>query len=636
MNRVSGFLCVLASLWSLTTAGAQSTGERVLVFVADGMRQDYMKEFAGSGKMPAYERLLKTGVDAGDGMIPPLPPNSGVAWTTLATGASPATTGITGNSFHDNNLPFTAFGMSAWAAGANKAETIAEAAEKAGLKVAALGWQTLQKSTIENGIVIDASPTWLTARGVVANYDVPLQYADIRNPIDEYLTLGRVQLINATGWDNTPPSFSPAREAALSMRCVVCTPASFLTFHVFIFDSTDDGLTNYDQVLVSPRKDGSGEVARLRTGEWSGSIKAAVATYQQGGFYIKILDLEPDLRRFRLYFTPLTRIEAAPESLENDLVERFDAVAPDDYGPFIAGLIDARTYIEQTLRHAQTLSSQIYPYVLKTSRPDLVLAGLGVTDSVQHRMLAWAVPGNELYDPVNASTYWRYIQQSYAATDFMLAALWAEMPSANVFAASDHGMTVSGKVVNANYLLETIGLFDRRNLSASKAVAYGSGGLTLVHINLAGRNPGGVVRPEDFANTRKQIVDAFNKLGPSVIDRILLKEETGAVDTLGFKWNIMHPDRMGDVLVFARPPYQYAAPVDDKILAALPFMAGQHGYMPQGDADGFAAFAAAGPRIAAGVKVDRPTALDLAPAVALILGIKPPAQSEGRRAPYVK
>jgi hypothetical protein len=65
-------------------------------------------------------------------------------------------------------------------------------------------------------------------------------------------------------------------------------------------------------------------------------------------------------------------------------------------------------------------------------------------------------------------------------------------------------------------------------------------------------------------------------------------------------------------------------------------MAGQHGYTPNGDPDRYAVFAAAGPQILPGESVYRLTALDLAPAVALILGIDPPAQSEAAAAPFVK
>ena len=620
---------------------AQENANRVLIFISDGMRRDFMRRFVTEGKMPAFERLIELGIDSGKGMIPPVPPNSGVSWTTLATGASPSISGVTGNTFHDNTQPFTLSGISAWSPGANQSQTIAEAAEKAGLKVAVLGWQTFDRSTIKSGIVVEPSPQWLTTRGVVANYDVPLSYTDIRDPLGRYLTLDQVSLADANGWLRSPQSWSPAREAAFSMSCLVCGTPGTIDFNVFIFDSTNDGQTNYDQVLVSPSKDGAQEVARLGAGQWSGSIRTRVPLnpsqeiQEEGGFYIKIIDLEPDLSQFRLYFTPVTRIEASDEGVEDYLVEHFDAVVPDDYGPFISGLIDAATYLEQSMRHVETLERQIYPYILRTVRPDLVMAGLGVTDSVQHRMLAWAVPGNELYDPINAPKYWGYIQQSYEAADSMLASLWAELPAANVFAASDHGMTVSGKVINANYLLETIGLFDPENLTGSKAVAYGSGGLTLVHINLAGRNPDGVVHQEEFEDVRQQIVDAFNALGPAVIETVLLKEQANAIETAGFEWNIQHPNRMGDVLVFARPPYQYAAPVEDMVLADLPFMAGQHGYAANGDPDRYAVFAAAGPRIFAGTKLDLPTALDLAPTVALLLGIDLPAQSEATPADYV-
>jgi predicted AlkP superfamily pyrophosphatase or phosphodiesterase len=104
-------------------AFARQNPNPVIVFVSDGMRQDFMKQFAAEGKMPAYARLLEQGIDAGPGLIPPVPPNSGVAWTTLGTGASPSVSGVTGNNFHDNTQLFTPFGISAWARNANRAQT---------------------------------------------------------------------------------------------------------------------------------------------------------------------------------------------------------------------------------------------------------------------------------------------------------------------------------------------------------------------------------------------------------------------------------------------------------------------------------------------------------------------------------
>jgi predicted AlkP superfamily phosphohydrolase/phosphomutase len=351
---------------------------------------------------------------------------------------------------------------------------------------------------------------------------------------------------------------------------------------------------------------------------------------REGGFYVKVIDLEPDLSKFRLFFSPITRVSATPKSLEDYVVANFDAVMPDDFSPFILGLIDAKTFVEQHIQASDVRAQQIYPYVIRTYEPDLVLSGVQQTDSVQHRFLAWGTPDNELYDAENGPIYWDYIEQSYQQSDRMLGTLWAAMPDANVFATADHGFSVSGKVVNANYLLETLTLYNPADLANSQAVAYTSGAGANVYINLEGRNPDGVVASDDYETLRQQIADAFNALGASVIEKIFLKEETGAIPTtLGVTWNYLHPDRTGDVLVFLKPPYQFSAPVAEEVLADISFMGGQHGYLPNGDPDRFAAFVAAGPRIVQGKVISPVTALDLAPTVADLLGIDPPAQSVG-------
>ena len=67
----------------------------------------------------------------------------------------------------------------------------------------------------------------------------------------------------------------------------------------------------------------------------------------EGKFYVKILDLEPDLSKFRLYFTSVTRVEAWPESLAEDLATRFDGIMRwSDFLPFWANLINAGTFAE--------------------------------------------------------------------------------------------------------------------------------------------------------------------------------------------------------------------------------------------------------------------------------------------------
>ncbi|HMM28540.1 MAG TPA: alkaline phosphatase family protein [Aggregatilineaceae bacterium] len=614
---------------SVLAPASAASGERVLVVISDGMRHDLMKRFVADGVMPAYAEILATGAEADGGMIPNVPANSGPGWAALITGASPAVNGVTNNTFHDNTQPVSPWGVSAWTAGVNQAETILDAAEDAGLTVMSLGVQTFDTASIPTGVVMDSYPDWSTGRGIVANYEVPLQWTDLL-ATGPYLSNTVVEFVEAEGWTNAPDSFSPAQEAPLAMLAFSGTPVDYL---LYIFDSTDDGTTNYDRVMVAPGKDAAEGTAIVGVGEWSEDIPATVDDVA-GGFYVKLLELAPDLSQFRLYFTPVTRARAWPESVEEDVVANFDAIKPIDYSPYILGMIDAETFVEQQIDNAELLGQEIYPYLIRTYEPDLVLAGSEATDAIQHRFLSLAIEGSDQYDAENGPAYYGYLEAAYRATDDFVRALWDEMPDAHVFVTSDHGFHSTGMAINANLVLESIGLYNPADPASSQVVAFGAGGLLQVYIKVVGRNPDGVVAEEDYELLREQIVSAFEDLGPDVIDRALLKEETESIPiTDEVSWNMLHPDRTGDVVVFSKPPYQFDAAMAGEVTAPTPIY-GQHGFLPTSP-ESRSVFAAAGPTIDQGIVIGPVTAMDLAPTVAAILGIDVPAQAQGSVLPML-
>ena len=90
--------------------------------------------------MPTIKGLLKNGAKAsGGGILTQAPPNTGAGWYTLATGAWPGVHGSTNNTYHVNGSAF-ANSTSAFSAASLQAETIAQSAERAGLKVAQVEW----------------------------------------------------------------------------------------------------------------------------------------------------------------------------------------------------------------------------------------------------------------------------------------------------------------------------------------------------------------------------------------------------------------------------------------------------------------------------------------------------------------
>jgi predicted AlkP superfamily pyrophosphatase or phosphodiesterase len=62
------------------SAPAKPAADKVLFFVADGMRPDLMEIYARQRFMPTYSNLMDQGVRGVNGMIQAFPPNLGVGW----------------------------------------------------------------------------------------------------------------------------------------------------------------------------------------------------------------------------------------------------------------------------------------------------------------------------------------------------------------------------------------------------------------------------------------------------------------------------------------------------------------------------------------------------------------------------
>src|SRR3954469_21207975 len=134
---------------------------KLLFFASDGMRQDAIERYAGDGVVPGFRDMLKHGAFAsGHGLLTQAPPNTGAGWFTLTTGAWPAVHGSTNNTFYINGSPFdparstvTGFNTSQSALPTTgsilQAETLAQAAERGGKKVAQIEWAGGRSGSIQ-------------------------------------------------------------------------------------------------------------------------------------------------------------------------------------------------------------------------------------------------------------------------------------------------------------------------------------------------------------------------------------------------------------------------------------------------------------------------------------------------------
>ncbi|MDQ3929352.1 MAG: alkaline phosphatase family protein, partial [Chloroflexota bacterium] len=618
--------------------GATPVASKELIFVSDGMRPDLVEKYARSGEMPNYAKVINGGVTGDNGMVPQFPPNTGAGWSSISTGAWAGTHGGINNTFHiDSNAVTTS--TSAFSASLIQAETYGEVAEKAGKKVAILDWPGTLPGTNVKGPAVDFR-NFYSSRGVVANYDVPGVLPNFVRDFGLVYTNG-LQINDAAGWTGMPQSFSPAKETSFSFRTnTISNTAATLNWPVYIYDSTNDGQVNYDKVFITHElKNVSQAIADLKVGQWKDVKTSLPQNNLLVGFYIKLIDLTPDLSKFRLYFSSLARTRSNMPDLEQKIALEYPSATGADFAPLEAGIIDAQTYVEQGLMWYD-MYRQVHDYVIKTFNPDVVMAGYPVTDEFSHQFMALWSPGyngpRPAYgDPTVAENY---NKQAYIQADTMLGHLMELMgPDTVLFLGADHGFSPAWRSVNLLQVLQDAGLYNPANRGASKAIGYAAGGTANIYINLKGREQGGVVETSDYESVREQILDVFNSLndgGVSVTGAVWNKEETRAIKADGYIINAWHPTRTGDVVVVLKPPYQWDAPTTGTRIADSPFY-GQHGYLPDvvdlsKNINMHSMFGIFGPGIAQAKKLTKPRAIDLIPTAAYAINIPVPRHAEGR------
>jgi 2',3'-cyclic-nucleotide 2'-phosphodiesterase (5'-nucleotidase family)/predicted AlkP superfamily phosphohydrolase/phosphomutase len=644
--------------------------DRAVFFAADGMRQDILEEHGlGVGKkkwhLPEFDEFLKHGVRAVDhGLMTQAPPNTGAGWYSLATGAWPGVHGSTNNTFHANgNINGQNFNSRTAAFDTNiggvatcgsppssdncehvlKAETLAQSAERGGLKVAQMEWAGGRAAKIK-GPTIDFQ-AFFSGRGVATNFigkageplfDHAANIAAFGLQFDHPAGYaGQAPFAGAapkpaTGWTNVPPSASPAMEMRLR---VLDFGIDKYGLNAYIYDSKNDRRVGYDRVLFSKTKNGADAVADLREGELA-DVKVKIADGPSAGLtagmLVKVERLSRDLSQVRLFHTSVSRAIAIWPTWPGEpgftgdfaeyLAQKFPTSTAADFAVLEAGVVSEDTYVQQGL-YWSTGHVPMLKYIVRKYDPDLLMVGMPTTDEFQHQFLGLVspkLPGgkpNPAYDDVDLNGVKdgrvdersEYIESAYEEADEILHLsrdLIGKDPT--TFVGSDHGFAPQFLAIDASQPLVELGLLSRPQTSncrpatgetIGKAKACWAGGTVQIYLNVAGRDPAGngyTQIPADQVNTVvAQIKAKYLGLtdpndwthdgqpeGWKMIDRAFTKAEARFIPNGGGGTSDMaHPTRTGDLVVFAYPPYQYDAETPGRLVAPSQFF-GQHGFVP--------------------------------------------------------
>lgn len=647
------------------TPEAGAARQPVLLFAAPGMDQDLIDAFTAEGALPAFS-AMKEGGAAGN-LLAPFPATTGTILPTILTGAWPSEHGVVGDLFHRAGAEdFAEFAR--WDdAGIIQADTLPQAAERAGLQVAAVGWGgLLSLDPALNGPVVGEAVAYSRA-GLLTTTALPNQPAAAEA---HSLAYDVAEMRPAESWDSAPESFSPAQETDLTVQSLdAAGPNPDRTFPVYVFDSTDDSETNYDQVIVASAKDAASDAAPIGAGAWA-SLSVELAGEHAGeaaGLWLKVMALSPDLSDFQIYHTPISRYQASwagckelaacaeAEGFENLVNATIGPAVAIDVAPVNAGLIDPATFVAQATTSAwqavdavrligETLGVEPDLLLLSSSFPDAAARQFSALTRGEEGTATPVAPGSAA-DPDAALGSMR---DAYSMADQLVAAGQQLLgPDAATLAATFDNVTATTMAVNAGRVLVDAGLVetdqpancvpgtvtmpagtpDPEALPAGPgAKACWSGGTAHVTVNLNGREAAGSVSEDDYDAARAEIVRAFSALvdpnnpDATVVASAVLKEDLRNVDGV----DALHPNRTGDVVVTLAPLYRFDDPVAGEAIAEA---------APLG-VDGFSTAASdgtlylAGPAIADGAAFDA-AATDVAPTAAFLLRIPGPYNASG-------
>jgi len=609
---------------------------RAVLLGLDALVPNTTEKLMAEGILPNLAKLSERGVFSR--MLPVIPAQTPTNWTTLATGATPGTHGVVQWGSH---IP----GEEVW-------EYHREEAFTAGLCRAEYLWEAAARSGRQSVVMnyCGYPPTTASAVFVDRLFQPARSYYDLA-PATVYHTCSDltgedpIDLRPASGWTGVPPSVKPPLAAVVSVA--TSTRGTGPEYQLLVCASEKD----YDTVLVCPGKDASKPCCRLNTGDWSDWLTAAFDTEDQGraegSFRFKLVELRGDSRRLRLYRTdafPADGRICSDGELGRTLLAEFGPYvhAAHSVDLFMNDLIDWDTMDEIMADEAEWWAGAA-EHAMRKSKADLLVLHWHVLDSTGHMYVQYIDPTGSSYRPEKAAHYWDIVRAFYRAADRFVGAFLRRMDDGNtVFAvASDHGMPANTRAVSLINLFKARGWValtpDGREVDWSKSKVFFA--QNHLWINLSGRDSGGIVSPEEYEPLRSAIIEAMRGIkdstrGDHALAFVLRREDAPVVGLWG--------DHIGDVVYCYEGGFRWSGPEVLKMgegRVVFPCHGGNHGpMMPSYETETTSVMATlilAGPGIRAGYRLPkleqaRISTTDLAPTLAWLLDLDPPAQSEGR------
>ena len=578
-----------------------------------------IKKYVNEGVMPNTERLIKEGV-WGENCLVPHPTITPPNWTTIVTGSWIGTHQIICfNLLEEGQLEKT---YQAFYKDDCKAEYIWESAEKIGKKTILINYPSTWQKAVKNGIQIGGAGLAINEYRLKGNVEWAIKCdlsADLCFTNEELPESYPIKIKDIEGWGNLPEGESFKEfELKIDFRWSDYISKEKPWYAILI--NSGNG---YDKVGIYKEKNGK-PLAILEKGKWSEKIYMEIETdkgKKKVVFKIKIIELTPDGKNIKIYFTPLCSLTGFgfPEGIEKELENLDGLPIPNSfYTSYHFGWIDIDT-VSELIDFQNIYLGECANYLLKNKEWDLFFTHFHCPDHFYHSFINKIEKDKKVEDAE---------RKFYISLDNALGKILDSINEEKtlIIMTSDHGAVPTSEEYretgfDVNKVLKEKGLLftetdektGREKIVWEKTKAIGKLSV-YVYINLKSKYPHGIVEDSEYEEIQEKIIKALYdytdpKTGKKPVAFAFKKQDARIIGLYG--------EKIGDV-----------------VYGIYPEVNGEHGRQITTGEYGIGSmkglFIAKGPNIKKGKIVERTIWLvDIVPTICYLMDIPVPKDCEG-------
>ena len=517
--------------------------KKAIILGIDAAVPTLLESYVEKGYLPNIRKLVAAGsYTKANAVFPGITP---VNWATIATGAYQGTHGITDFLIHHPGDPLDE-SRNAFRSNEYLAETLWEAAEKEGFKVATINFP-------------GTWPSKLTSGYCLAGEGAPSTGSEFE--IRSSSCFATVNLLSKLR-DATPVQNNDKGEE--------------ITRQIILKPFKDPEGIGPQYKLILRKNQGRPEcsfinessnvvVGACELNQWTNwledkfIVKGKTLT---GTFRFKLTSCSEDLSEFSIYCSQVMPKEAISQPGEIG-IELVNGI-----GPFIENSgsrgyerkwIDLETYLEEGEYKANWLG-RAGKYLIEKKGVDVLFLKYHFLDHCQHLFWGKIDSISPWYVEEEAAGYEKAMIRAYTAVDKIVGEFLPLIEKDyHIVMVSDHGHIPHLKSVSINNLLwknELIAWEPTSNgkplIHWDKTFAFGGPCVGQIMINLKGRDPNGIVPQDEYEQLQEKIIDILlayydPETGLRPVVMAIKKEQAASYGMWG--------DRVGDVIYYMRKGY---------------------------------------------------------------------------------